>query len=148
MTQIIVIGGGPGGTAAATRAAQLGAQVTLVEKGYLGGNCVNFNCIPFTGMLASVELLDRIRRAGNLGIQVGPPTLELAQARSHVDTIVEELRIGIGALMDSFGVKVVEGQARLVGARSVMVGDQRLEGDAIILATGRLERPCPFYPGC
>ena len=148
MTKIIVIGGGPGGTAAATRAAQLGADVTLVEKGYLGGACVNYNCIPFTGMLASVELLDRIRRAGNLGIQVGPPTLDLAQARAHVDGIVEELREGIGALMDSFGVKVIEGQARLVGARSVMVGDQRLEADAIILATGarQSEPPIPL-PG-
>lgn len=140
MTQIIVIGGGPGGTAAATRAAQLGAKVTLVEKGHLGGACVNHNCIPFTGMLASVELLERIRRAGNLGVQVGTPTLDLVQARAHVDGIVEELRMGIAALMDSFGVQVLEGQARLAGARTVLVGDQRLEADAVILATGA--RPC------
>ena len=148
MTQIIVIGGGPGGTAAATRAAQLGANVTLVEKGFLGGSCVNYNCIPFTGMLASVELLDRIRRAGNLGIQAGAPTLDLAQARAHVGGIVEELRMGISALMDSFGVQVIEGTARLVGACTVMVGDQRLEADAIILATGARpsEPPIPM-PG-
>lgn len=136
MTQIIVIGGGPGGTAAATRAAQLGASVTLVEKGLLGGSCVNYNCIPFTGMLASVELLDRIRRAGNLGIQVEMPALDLVKARAHVEGIVEELRMGISALMDSFGVQVIEGTARLVDAHSAMVGDQRLEADAIILATG------------
>jgi len=148
MTHIIVIGGGPGGTAAATRAAQLGAQVTLVNKGYLGGACVNYNCIPFTGMLASVELLDRIRRAGNLGLQVGAPALDLAQARTHVDGIVEELRMGIGALMDSFGVKVVEGQGQLVGPRRVQVGDQRLEGDAIILAAGARQSDPPIpLPG-
>lgn len=142
MTHMIVIGGGPGGTAAATRAAQLGAKVTLIEKGYLGGACVNTNCIPFTGMLASVELLERIRRAGNLGIQVGTPTLDLPQARARVNDIVEELRMGIESLMQSFGVEVIEGQGRLVGAHSVMVGDQRLEGDVIILATGaRLSEP-------
>jgi dihydrolipoamide dehydrogenase len=148
MTQIIVIGGGPGGTAAATRAAQLGANVTLVEKGFLGGSCVNYNCIPFTGMLASVELLDRIRRADNLGIQVEVPALDLVKARAHVGGIVEELRMGISALMDSFGVQVIEGTARLVGARTVMVGDQRLEADAIILATGAhpSEPPIPM-PG-
>ncbi|MBP1701867.1 MAG: dihydrolipoamide dehydrogenase [Chloroflexi bacterium] len=148
MTQIIVIGGGPGGTAAATRAAQLGANVTLVEKGFLGGSCVNYNCIPFTGMLASVELLDRIRRADNLGIQVEVPALDLVKARAHVGGIVEELRMGISALMDSFGVQVIEGTARLVGARTVMVGDQRLEADAIILATGARpsEPPIPM-PG-
>ena len=148
MTQIIVIGGGPGGTAAATRAAQLGANVTLVEKGFLGGSCVNYNCIPFTGMLASVELLDRIRRADNLGIQVEVPALDLVKARAHVGGIVEELRMGISALMDSFGVQVIEGTARLVGARNVMVGDQHLEADAIILATGARpsEPPIPM-PG-
>ena len=148
MTQIIVIGGGPGGTAAATRAAQLGANVTLVEKGFLGGSCVNYNCIPFTGMLASVGLLDRIRRADNLGIQVEVPALDLVKARAHVGGIVEELRMGISALMDSFGVQVIEGTARLVGARTVMVGDQRLEADAIILATGARpsEPPIPM-PG-
>ena len=148
MTQIIVIGGGPGGTAAATRAAQLGANVTLVEKGFLGGSCVNYNCIPFTGMLASVELLDRIRRADNLGIQVEVPALDLVKARAHVGGIVEELRMGISALMDSFGVQVIEGTARLVGARTVMVGDQRLEADAIILATGaRPSEPLIPMPG-
>ena len=144
MTHILVIGGGPGGTAAATRLAQLGAQVTLIEKSLLGGNCVNNNCIPFSGMLASVELLDRIRRAGNLGIQVGSPQLDLSQARLHVQGIVEELRMGIGSLMSSFGVKVIEGEARLVGARSVMVGSQRLEGDAIILATGAQQSDPPL----
>lgn len=136
MTHIIVIGGGPGGTAAATRAAQLGANVTLIEKGVLGGACVNYNCIPFTGMMASVELLDRIRRAANLGVQVGSPTLDLPQARARVDGIVEELRMGIASLMQSFGVQVIEGQARLISAHSVMVGDQRLDGDVIILASG------------
>ena len=148
MTQIIVIGGGPGGTAAATRAAQLGANVTLVEKGFLGGSCVNYNCIPFTSMLASVELLDRIRRADNLGIQVEMPALDFVKARAHVGGIVEELRMGISALMDSFGVQVIEGTARLVGVRTVMVGDQRLEADAIILATGARpsEPPIPM-PG-
>ena len=118
------------------------------KKSYLGGSCVNYNCIPFTGMLASVELLERIRRASNLGVQVGEPTLDLPQARLHVEGIVEELRMGIGALMDSFGVQVVEGQARLVSPRTVMVGDQRLDGDAIILATGAKPSPPPFpVPG-
>lgn len=143
MTHIIVIGGGPGGTAAATRAAQLGAQVTLIEKSYLGGACVNYNCIPFTGMLASVELLDRIRRAGNLGIQVGAPALDLPAARAHVDGIVEELRMGIESLMGSFGVTVIAGEARLAGGRSVLVGDQRLEADALILATGARDSAPP-----
>jgi dihydrolipoamide dehydrogenase len=136
MTHVIVIGGGPGGTAAATRVTQLGAQATLIEKEYLGGNCMNYNCIPFATMMASVEVLDRIRRAKNLGIKVSEPEIDLAQARARFDGIVEELRMGNGALMASFGVDVIEGTARLAGPGKVVVGDRTIQGDAIILATG------------
>ena len=136
MAQVIVVGGGPGGIAAAIRAGQLGAQVTLVEKDQLGGNCINYNCIPMTGMLASVELYDRIRRAGNLGIRVGEPTLDLAQARAHVTGVVEELRMGFDSLLSSFGVKRIQGEARLAGPKTVMVNDQKFQGDTLVLATG------------
>ena len=151
MTHIIVIGGGPGGTAAATRAAQLGAKVTLIEKQHLGGNCVNHNCIPFTGMLASVEALERIRRAGNLGIQVGESgaeisaSIDLAKARARVAGVTEELRMGISGLMSSFGVEVIEGTARLAGPRAVIVNGNKLEGDAIILATGARPGDPPLH---
>jgi pyruvate/2-oxoglutarate dehydrogenase complex dihydrolipoamide dehydrogenase (E3) component len=136
MTHVIVIGGGPGGTAAASRAAHLGARVTLVEKGLLGGNCVNNNCIPLTGMLAGVELLERIRRAGILGVQVGEPSIDLEKTRVNVMGIVAELREGIAGLMGNFGVEVIAGEARLNGPKSVVTGDQEIQADAIILATG------------
>jgi dihydrolipoamide dehydrogenase len=146
MTQIIVIGGGPGGTAAATRAAQLGAQATLIEKSLLGGNCINYNCIPFSGMQASVALLDRIRRAGNLGVQVAEPVLDLSQARAHVDSVLGNM--GIDILLESFGAKIIEGEACLADAHTVVIGDQRLKADAIILATGaRASEPPIPLPG-
>ncbi|HLB46223.1 MAG TPA: FAD-dependent oxidoreductase [Anaerolineales bacterium] len=146
MSHIIVIGGGPGGTAAATRAAQLGATVTLIEKESLGGNCVNRNCIPLVGMMASVELLDRIRRAGRFGISVSEPSLDLQQARDRVNGIVAELREGIGGLMASFGVTVIEGEAQLLDAQTVAVGDRKIRGEAVILATGAhpAEPPLPI----
>jgi dihydrolipoamide dehydrogenase len=145
MTHIVVVGAGPGGTAAATRAAQLGATVSLIEKDRLGGSCVNHNCIPLTGMLASVELLERVRRAGRLGLRVGEPVLDLAQARDRVANLVAELREGTGSLMSSFGVEVVAGEARLLDARTVAVGGRTLRGDAVILATGArpAEPPLP-----
>ena len=144
MTHLVIIGGGPGGTAAATRAAQLGAQVTLIEQHHLGGNCVNLNCIPLTGMLASVALFDRIKRASQLGIQVGEPRLNLEQARARVANIVDELREGTGNLMTSFGVEVITGAARLRDRRTVIVGDRAIEADAIILATGAQPIDPPF----
>ncbi len=141
---ILVIGGGPGGTAAASRAAQLGAKVTLIEKDQFGGSCVNYNCIPLTGMLAGVELLERIRHASALGIQVGEPTIDLSQTRTRVAGVVAELREGIAGLLGSFGVQTVQGQARLTGPKTVAVGDQILKGDAIILATGATSKAPPF----
>lgn len=144
MSHIIVVGGGPGGTAAATRASQLGARVTLIEKEMLGGNCVNYNCIPLTGMLASVELLDRIRRAEKMGIHVGQVSLDLERARARVSGIVQELREGLSGLMQSFGVEVLQGEAKLLDSRTVAVGGQKLRGDAIILATGAHLAPPPI----
>ncbi|MCR4406172.1 MAG: FAD-dependent oxidoreductase [Anaerolineae bacterium] len=144
MTDIIVIGGGSGGTAAATRAAQLGAQVTLIERTDLGGNCVNNNCIPVTSLLASVELCWRIRQAADLGIQVGPASLNVPGMIAHKNRVVQDLRDGIANLLPTFGIEIVTGQARLVDAKTVEVDGRRLQATrAVILATGARWAPLP-----
>ncbi len=137
MPDIIVIGGGPGGTAAATRAAQRGAQVTLIERGELGGSCVNRNCIPLTTMLASVELCRRINRASDMGIKVGPASIDLPALIARKDQVVGDLREGLGVLLPTFGIEILQGRARLLDARTVEVDGVRLQASrAIILATG------------
>ncbi len=144
MPDIIVIGGGPGGTAAATRAAQLGAQVTCIERAELGGNCVNRNCIPLTSLLASVELYRRIGQAGDLGIQVGPAALSIPGMIARKNRIVQNLREGLVGLLPTFGIETVPGQARLVDAKTVQVDGQQLQASrAIILATGARWAPLP-----
>lgn len=144
MPDIVVVGGGPGGTAAATRAAQLGAQVTLVERAVLGGNCVNHNCIPLTSLLASVELYRRIGQAGDMGIQVGPASLNVPGMVARAGRIVQDLREGIAGLLPTFGIEIVQGQARLVDARTVEVDGKRFQATrAIILATGVRWAPAP-----
>lgn len=137
MTDVIVIGGGPGGTAAATRAAQLGAQVILVERAQLGGNCVNNNCVPMASLLATVELFRRLGQAGEMGIKVGPATLDIPGMLARKERIVGELRNGMAGLLPTFGIEVVEGEARLVDAKTVEVDGRRLQATrAVILATG------------
>lgn len=136
MTHVIVIGGGPGGMAAAIRAAQLGAQTTLIEKHLIGGNCVNYNCIPLTSLLAVVERLQQIVSAGELGIEVGVPVLNLAQAQARLATMLEELRLGNSSLLSSFGVEVLAGEARLAGPGTVALDSRTLQADAVILAAG------------
>lgn len=137
MPDLIVIGGGTGGVSAAIRATQLGAKVTLVEQAELGGNCVNRNCIPLTSLLASVELFMRIRQAGQMGIDVGEPTLQPAKMVERARQISEELREGLGGLLPAYGVEIIAGQARLVGPKTVEVNGQKLQAErAIVVATG------------
>jgi dihydrolipoamide dehydrogenase len=137
MPDIIVIGGGPGGTAAATRAAQLGASVTLIEKAELGGNCVNRNCIPLSAMLGSLELFLRIQQAGEMGIKVGPAELDPAAMAARGQQISAELREGLSALLPTFGIEIVAGEAKLGGPKQVIVNGQTMQADrAVILATG------------
>ena len=144
MPDIIVIGGGSGGTAAATRAAQFGAQVTVIERAHLGGMCVNNNCIPMSSLLASVELYRNICQAADLGIQVGAPSFNVPGMVAHKDRVVQDLREGIAGLLPTFGIEIIEGQARLVDAKTVEVDGQRLQATrAIILATGAQWAPLP-----
>jgi dihydrolipoamide dehydrogenase len=144
VANVIVIGGGPGGSAAATRLAQLGAQVTLVEKELIGGNCVNFNCIPLTGMLASLELFSRMQNAQEMGIESGEVKFNLSQARARVEAIAEEMQLGIQAVLGSYGVKILAGTAQLEGPKTVVVDGQKLPADAVILAAGAKNQPPPL----
>jgi dihydrolipoamide dehydrogenase len=144
MADVIVIGGGPGGTAAATRAAQLGAEVVLVERAQLGGNCVNRNCVPLTTLLASVELLRRIGQAGEMGIRVGPAILDIPGMLARKERIVGDLREGMEGLLPTFGIDVVEGEARVVDPKTVEVDGRRLPATrAVILAAGARWAPIP-----
>jgi dihydrolipoamide dehydrogenase len=144
MPDVIVIGGGPGGTAAATRAAQLGAQVTVIERAQLGGNCVNNNCVPLTTLIASVELYRRICHADEMGIEVGPAKLNITGMIARKDQVVGDLREGMAGLLPTFGIEIVEGEAHLIDARTVEVGGQTLKAArAIILATGARWAPAP-----
>ncbi len=144
MPDVIVIGGGPAGSAAATRAAQLGAEVVLIERAHLGGNCVNRNCIPLTGLLATVRLYHLISRAGEMGIQSGPAKLDVQAMLARTQRISGEMRDGVESVLASFGVDIIRGEARLVDARTVEVAGRRLQAArAVVLATGAAWAPEP-----
>ncbi|GAB2492067.1 NAD(P)H-quinone dehydrogenase [Nocardiopsis aegyptia] len=150
MTKVVIIGGGPGGYEAALVAAQLGADVTVVDRDGIGGACVLTDCVPSKSLIATSTRTTYVREADILGInipsvhedkaevevdisQVNPRIKDLAQAQSE-DTrkrLVKE------------GVKVVEGEARLVDPHIVAVGEQRLRADVVLLATGAHPRELP-----
>jgi dihydrolipoamide dehydrogenase len=117
---VAVVGGGPGGYVAAIRAAQLGARVALVEKGKVGGTCLNVGCIPTKALVATAETLVAARRGAALGIS-GSLSLDLAGALGHKEAVVAQMVGGVERLLAAHGVELLRGIGRLIDARTVAV---------------------------
>ena len=133
---LIVVGAGSGGFAAAMRAAQMGGKVTLIEKALYGGNCMNKACIPTKVLMTAARSMATIRKAGRYGIQVGEPQVDLEVLHERKDLILEGLRMGTEQLLADRGVRLLEGRARLVAPDTVEVNGERFCARSIILATG------------
>ena len=148
--RIVIIGGGPGGYVAGIRAAQRGADVTVVEKDLLGGTCLNRGCIPTKALLGSVEALHKARSGQEFGFAVGgditPDFTRMMERKSAIST---QLRDGIHGLLKKNKVKLVQGEGRIVGPGAVQVetaeGTVSLEADKIIVATGSEPARLPFF---
>ncbi|MCI9481765.1 MAG: dihydrolipoyl dehydrogenase [Oscillibacter sp.] len=149
---VIVIGGGPGGYVAAIRAAQLGAKVTVVEKQYLGGTCLNVGCIPTKCLLHSAELVEDIKNQGReIGVEVEGVKVNFPQVIAHKNEISKKLTSGVAGLLKMNKVKKVDGEASFTapGKLSVKKADgttEAMTADAIIIATGSVNA-IPPIPG-
>lgn len=148
--RIIIIGGGPGGYVAGIRAAQRGADVTVVEKDLLGGTCLNRGCIPTKALLGSVEALHKARSGQEFGFAVGGDiTPDFARMMERKSAISTQLRDGIHGLLKKNKVTLVRGEGRIVGPGAVQVetaeGIVSLEADKIIVATGSEPARLPFF---
>jgi dihydrolipoamide dehydrogenase len=140
-TDLIVIGAGPGGYVAAIRAAQLGARVTVVEKEFLGGTCLNWGCIPSKAMIAGVHALHFVKHAGDFGVEVkGDVSLDFEKYSARRNKIVTTLRGGVGMLFKKNKITHVEGLARMVDPHTVEVekdgAKTTLRAKNVILAMG------------
>ena len=151
-TSVIVIGGGPGGYVAAIRAAQLGAKVTLIEKQYLGGTCLNVGCIPTKCLLHSAELVEDIKNQGkDIGVEVDGVKVNFQQVIAHKNDISKKLTGGVAGLLKMNKVKKIDGEATFVGEKKLSVKKadgttEEMTADAIIVATGSINSPPPI-PG-
>lgn len=147
---LIVVGAGPGGYVAAIRASQLGMKTALVEKmPTLGGVCLNVGCIPSKALLHSTEMFTfASRHAGEHGIRIGEPTIDVKALMKHKEAVVERLVGGVKMLVEKRGVEVVHGTATLASASEVVVSDgkkeRRLKAKRILLATGSRSVELPF----
>jgi dihydrolipoamide dehydrogenase len=139
---IAVVGGGPGGYAAAFLAADLGMTVTLIDpEANPGGVCLYRGCIPSKALLHVAKLIDETRHAKNWGIEYGDPKVDLAGLRSWKEGVVKKLTGGLGVLSKQRKVEYIRGRAAFENSNTLRVskeggGDQSLTFDRIILATG------------
>lgn len=149
MYDVVIIGGGPGGYAAALYAHNFGLSVALVEKDLVGGVCLHRGCVPTKAWLETAATFARVAGAGEFGVLAPPPGLDWARARERKGRIVGQLHRGLGGLLRQRGVEVVTGTGRLDLPGGVIAataeGERRLEARAIILATGAVPRSIPGY---
>ena len=147
-TELLVIGSGPGGYAAAFRAADLGLDVTLVDPAPRpGGVCLYKGCIPSKTFLFLAELIFDAKRAGAMGVAFGPPAIDLAGLRRWKAEVIEKMAAGLMSLAKRRGVQLVGGRAEFESSESVRVHDaevSRIRFRRAIIATG--SKPIPF-PG-
>ncbi|GAF24989.1 pyruvate/2-oxoglutarate dehydrogenase complex, dihydrolipoamide dehydrogenase (E3) component, and related enzymes [Moorella thermoacetica Y72] len=147
---IVVIGGGPAGYVAAIIAAQHRQEVVLVEKGHLGGTCLNVGCIPTKTLAKTAALYTMMHRLNEFGIRAGKPAIEWGKVQQRKENIIKSLRQGVANLLKSNGVKVVQGEATLVSPKTVQVkhpdGEvNEINAKKIIIATGSVATRIPGW---
>ncbi|MCE3294150.1 MAG: dihydrolipoamide dehydrogenase [Arthrobacter sp.] len=140
---ILVLGGGSGGYAAALRAVQLGLTVGLVEKAKLGGTCLHNGCIPTKALLHSAELADHARDSAKYGVNVTLDSIDINAVNAYKDGIIAGKYKGLQGLIKSKGITVIEGEGKLQGTDTVVVNGTAYKGKNIILATGSYSRTLP-----
>jgi dihydrolipoamide dehydrogenase len=150
--KLTIIGAGPGGYVAAIRAAQKGAQVTVIENAEVGGTCLNWGCIPTKTLIASAEALEHARNAAEFGIELsGEVGYNLAKIRERKDKVIGTQVKGIRGLFKSWGVTLIEGRGSLLSPDTVRVVQKDgttmdVKSDKIIIATGSRPAKMPGFP--
>ena len=149
---LAILGAGPGGYVAAIRAAQMGAQVTVVENQALGGVCLNWGCIPSKALLSVVEFGDKAKKAKDLGVQLGGPiTYDAAVMVARKNKVVSNLVKGIATLFKAWNIEHVEGTGELIDARTIRIikkdgAETQVVADGLIIATGSSWPNLPLFP--
>ncbi len=146
---LAVIGSGPGGYVAAIKAAQVGLRVCLIEKGLLGGCCLNVGCIPTKTLLANAHVMQKIIHAAEYGIAVGPVTFDYAKMKKRKDDVIDKIRKSLEGLILSNGIVILHGQAEFLSPREIKVkGKDNLivQAEKTIIATGSEPLDIPAFP--
>jgi dihydrolipoamide dehydrogenase len=147
---VVVIGGGPGGYAAALYGASAGLNVALVEKRWIGGTCLNVGCIPAKELLETAHVYRTVREAAAFGVNAGEPQVDWSVTMQRKQAVVDELVGGVTTLLKGRKVTIYNGHGRLREGRRVSIsggesGDVEVSGDAVIVAAGSEVRTIPGF---
>ena len=150
-TQVVVLGGGPGGYSAAFRAADLGLEVTLVEsRNTLGGVCLNVGCIPSKALLHVAKVIDDAAEMSSHGVTFGKPEIDLDKIRDWKESVIGQLTGGLDGMAKMRKVKVVSGYGKFTGSNTLAVegedGTTTITFDNAIIAAGSQPVNLPFIP--
>ncbi len=151
VTEIVVLGAGPGGYTAAFRAADLGKKVVLIERyGTLGGVCLNVGCIPSKALLHTAAILEEVKTLGVMGVTFGEPRIDLDQMREGKNQVVAKLTGGLAAMAKQRKVQVIQGTGRFESPNRLGVetreGRVRIQFDQCIIACGSSPMKIPGFP--
>ena len=148
----IVIGGGPAGYPCAIRLGQLKQKVVCIEKGEMGGVCLNWGCIPSKALIAAAHLMDKMGHASEIGIMgvQAKPTVDSKKLQEWKGGIVKKLTTGVRGLLKANGSDVIAGTATVTGPNTVKVskaegGEETIEAKAIVIATGSSTIEIPTF---
>ncbi|MDA4128321.1 MAG: dihydrolipoyl dehydrogenase [Thaumarchaeota archaeon] len=137
---VVVIGGGPGGYVCGIRATQLGLKTVLVERDRLGGECLNYGCIPSKSLITVSKLFEKVRNGAKYGLKVDAVSIDFVALQKWKSEVVSKLVSGVGALLSGNGVEVLKGDAELVDKNNVKVvttaGIEQIHTKSIVIATG------------
>ncbi|ACQ80119.1 dihydrolipoamide dehydrogenase [Beutenbergia cavernae DSM 12333] len=140
---VVVLGGGSGGYAAALRAAQLDLRVALVESDKVGGTCLHRGCIPTKALLHSAEVADAVRESATFGVRASLDGIDMAAVTAYQEGVVARLYKGLQGLVAGRGIEVVAGHGRLVAPDAVEVAGRTIRGRNVVVATGSYSRSLP-----
>ena len=140
---LVILGAGSGGYAAALRGSQLGLKVALIERDVLGGTCLHRGCIPTKALLHAGEIADNVRESASFGVKSNLLGIDMPEVNKYKDGVVGRLYKGLQGLVKHRGVDYVTGEGKFVGPNKVKVGDQEFVGNYVVLATGSFPKSLP-----
>ncbi|BDW94496.1 hypothetical protein MACH10_01810 [Thalassospira tepidiphila] len=146
-TDICVIGAGSGGLSVAAGAVQMGAKVVLIEKGKMGGDCLNTGCVPSKALLAAGHAAENARRASRFGVSTGPVEIDFGRAIDHVHSVIAGIAPHDSVeRFEELGCTVIQAEARFTGPGEVVAGDTTIKAKRFVIATGS-RAAVPPIPG-